>query len=398
MLQLSLTNCSSTSELLTKAIDAAEYYGFQPMESALSSHGPRSKIEKIAANDLSFVHSHERSLLPFAQTCARSGLCSTGGPMFFWRPGASKTSGPQKTISLELHVLGVPSAIAEALLLSVAHAIANDSGVEKRVVHVNSIGSFDSSARYVRELSAYLRKNSDLIAETILSRVPSDPLGALLSLAEKQSPVVARAPQSMEFLNEEERKHLAQVLEYLEAAESNYKLNPFVLGSRDLWAHTLFEMHGMYEDTEDLVPFARGGRYDTILSRSRGEPGNGVGMTLTFELRGTRKPAMRSKMGKQAPPLYFAHLGTEAKRRSLSVIELLRRAQIPVQQSLTYEHLGEQMEEAKKLPAPYMMIMGYKEATEGTVLVRNTHTNAQQAIPTGDLVGYLRRRHIAQSA
>ena len=397
MMPLALTTCTSTNDFATRAIRAAEYYGFRPLESYTKDHNSRTPIERLSARDLSLVHRDERTLIPLVNMCAAHGLCNVEKPTFVWRQGGVCTSGSNKHVSLDLHVLGVPSAVAEAMLIGVAQAIADDVGIERRVVRVNSIGNPDSSARYVRELGSYLRKNSDAIAEAILARVPSDPLGALSSLVEKQSPVIARAPQSMEFLNEEERHHLASVLEYLEAANTYYELNPFVLGSRDCWTHTIFEVHGVHPESEELVPFAHGGRYDKLASRILGgETAAGVGMTLTFELKGAKAPSFeRIKRENVAPSIYFAHLSTEARQRSMSLLETLRRAGIQIHQSLAYEHLAEQMAEARSLQVPYMLIMGFKEATEGTVLVRDTHTNAQIAVPTGEIVTYLKRHRIA---
>lgn len=400
MMPLALTSCSTTNELLARAVNAAEYYGFQPMDTVVKGGGTRTKIEKIDPKSLSYVRRDERSLIPLVNTCAGRGLCSVAKPTFFWRAGATQATGANRTASIELHALGVASAVAEALLINVAQAIAEDAGIERRVVRLNSIGAHDSSARYIRELSNYLRKNSDSIAETILARIPTDPLSALLSLVEKQSPVVARAPQSMEFLNEEERRHLAHVLEFLESANTYYELNPFVLGSRDCWTHTLFEVHGIHKETEELVPFAKGGRYDRLATSAMGAgQGAGVGMTLTFELKGAALPKFdRIKHENAIPALYFAHLGDAAKRRSLGVMETLRRAHIPVHQSLAYEHLAEQMAEAQILDVPYVIIMGFKEANEGTIIVRDTHTNSQAAVPADELVSYLKRRHIAASS
>ena len=397
MMPLSLTSCATTSELFGRAVNAAEYYGFQPMDNVVKGGGTRTKIERIDPRALSYVRRDERSLIPLVNACALRGLCSTAKPTFFWKPGPAVTTGPNRHVSIELHALGVASAVAEAILINVAQAIAEDAGIERRVVRLNSIGAHDSSARYIRELSSYLRKNSDTIAESILARVATDPLGALLTLVEKQNPVVGRAPQSMEFLNEEERRHLAHVLEFLEASDTYYELNPFVLGSRDCWTHTLFEVHGIHHETEELVPFAKGGRYDRLAtSAMQSGTGAGVGMTLTFELKGANVPNMdRIKRDTTPATLYFAHLGDVAKRQSLGVMENLRRAHIPVYQSLAYEHIAEQMAEAQGYDVPYVIIMGFKEANEGTIIVRDTRTNSQATVPKGELVSYLRRRRVA---
>jgi histidyl-tRNA synthetase len=59
-----------------------------------------------------------------------------------------------------------------------------------------------------------------------------------------------------------------------------------------------------------------------------------------------------------------------------------------------HDRLHEQMERAKKMAVSYMLIMGHKEAIEGTVLVREVATNSQEAIPVPELTSYLRRQRM----
>ena len=56
--------------------------------------------------------------------------------------------------------------------------------------------------------------------------------------------------------------------------------------------------------------------------------------------------------------------------------------------------IGEQMAEARAFAVPYVLIMGHKEATEGTVLVREVATNSQDAIPLPELINYLKRHRV----
>ena len=75
-------------------------------------------------------------------------------------------------------------------------------------------------------------------------------------------------------------------------------------------------------------------------------------------------------------------------------MENLRRAAIPVHQGLWHERIAEQMNTARELSVPYILIMGHKEAMEGTILVREVATNSQDAIPLPELPNYLKRRRI----
>ena len=92
--------------------------------------------------------------------------------------------------------------------------------------------------------------------------------------------------------------------------------------------------------------------------------------------------------------MYFAHLGLEARRRALPTLERLRQSGVSVYHGLWHERIGEQMAAARTLATPYILIMGHKEAVEGTILVREVATNSQDAIPLPELPNYLKRRRI----
>ncbi len=55
------------------------------------------------------------------------------------------------------------------------------------------------------------------------------------------------------------------------------------------------------------------------------------------------------------------------------------------------------MAAARRHASPYVLIMGHKEAVEGTILVREVATNSQDAIPLPELTGYLKRRRFVST-
>jgi histidyl-tRNA synthetase len=392
MIRIKDTRHPHTASFLSSAVRTAEYYGFQPVESQkrmrLPTHAPMR-----GESELQFARRDERTLLSAARVCV---ACERPpqGTLLLWR--IVKVSGPQgQGNALELHCVGAPQAFAEALLIIVAHAIADDAQLTTHTLSINSIGSFESSNRYVRDVSSFLRKNLESIAPSLRTRAATDPLGTLIQLYEKGHPATPRAPQATEYLTEDERKRFWDLLEYLEVFGISYELSAHVLGGRDIWAHTLYEL--TFDDAESGVrtPFAYGGRYDPLASRLAGIHTPAATITIVCETRG--KSAHKPET-KPEPSLYFAHLGAEARRRAFRVLEILRRAQIPVHQSIMHERLGDQMDHAKRTQAAFLILMGHKEAVEGTVLVREVATNAQEAIPVDELPSYLRRRKLALPA
>lgn len=415
MLRLKDTRHQNTAGFLDSAIRIAQYYGFKSLDESRKSDGANMEIQPrrsqrevgvpIEASgkekkrrltsaaeceaEMSFARKDERSLVVSARKCLS---CVRGNETFLlWRItiGAGKERSNMPVAALELHVIGSGGAIAEALLIVVADAIAAEAGIKRRILSVNNIGSPDSSNRFVRDVGHYLRKHIESISPTLRPRIAQDPLGALVQLIERGHPATPRAPQSMEYLTEDERRRFWDLLEYLEVFGLPYELNPQVLGSRDCWAHALFEISTVDEESGVRIRFASGGRYDPLAARFA--PAPAAMISVVCEVRGRS----RVKFPERNPPvIYFAHLGTEARRRSLSVLEALRRSNIPVHQSLLCERIGEQMAAARRLAVPYILIMGHKEAVEGTIIVREVASNSQDAIPLPELPQYLRRKHI----
>ncbi len=84
-------------------------------------------------------------------------------------------------------------------------------------------------------------------------------------------------------------------------------------------------------------------------------------------------------------------LGFESKLLSLSLIENLRQAKIPLCLSLAKDRLGAQVSAVEKSHLPYSLIMGKKEAIEKSVIVRNVATHAQDIVLLEDLPKYMKK-------
>lgn len=403
MIRLKDTKHQSTSSFLADAIRIAEYYGFRQLESLPKDTAGLSKRPLLPLGEVeqavSIARRDERSLLSSARKCiACYARSSEAGATLAWRVSGVQGGG-MPTLSLELHVIGPSTPMSEALLMVVGNAIAEEAGIAERTLSLNNIGSAESSSRFLRDVGVYLRKHIETISPTLRPRAASDPLGTLIQLIEKGHPAAPRAPQPMEYLSEEERRRFWELLEYLEMFGLPYELSGQILGSRDLWSHTLFEISTTDSESGTKIPFAVGGRYDPLASRFSRIPTPAVSLTLSCEIRGKtrikREPQHKAE-GVQ-PAIFFAHLGMEARRRILSVLETLRRAGIRVHHGIWHERIGEQMMQARALATPYILILGHKEAIEGTVLVREVATNSQDAIPLPELPNYLKRRRLGIS-
>ena len=192
-------------------------------------------------------------------------------------------------------------------------------------------------------------------------------------------------PKPISFLSEAHRRHLMDVLEYLESMNIAYELDEKLIDATLEFAQTIFEVrHSLLKPRATL---AQGGRYEGLsrLSRTRG-----VIEAASIKVAINGQTTTHKKHQLRRPKILFIQVGPDARRRGLSVLESLRRAKISVLQTLGNESLSGQIAQAEEYHIPYTVIIGHREALEGNVIVRDTLTRSQETIPMETLGRYLK--------
>src|SRR3989344_5573497 len=126
MLRLKDTRHPNTAAFLNSAIRVAEYYGFAPLEdtarTSRNAHAEefRRQLPKKDDSEILFARREERPLAVGARRCAIRAR-GTGKTMLAWRTSGNTTKerSGMPTLTLELHIVGNASAIAEVLLIVV---------------------------------------------------------------------------------------------------------------------------------------------------------------------------------------------------------------------------------------------------------------------------------------
>jgi len=137
---------------------------------------------------------------------------------------------------------------------------------------------------------------------------------------------------------------------------------------------------------------AGGGRYDYLakqLGNKKDVPAIGAAIGVDRVVMSSSFSKLTPRIIKK-PKIYFIQLGAEAKLKSLNVIEILRKAKVPIHQSLSKDSLGSQLAIAERLAIPYTLIFGQKEALEDSVIVRNMSNRSQETVKLGKLLEYLK--------
>jgi histidyl-tRNA synthetase len=268
-----------------------------------------------------------------------------------------------------------------------------EAGAENLSVDINSIGDKECRNAYIRELTNYYKKHINSLSVVDRERLKKNPLRILDSKDPKTKELSENAPDSISFLCPSCKKHFKEVLEYLEEMNIPYNLNKNLVRGLSYYSRTVFEIIEE-KGGEDGTPIAiaGGGRYDYLarqIGAKKDVPAVGISIGVDRVVSAPWYKKLSPRIMKK-PKIYFIQLGTEAKLKSLNIVETLRKAHIPIAQSLSKDSLGAQLAMAEKLAIPYALIFGQKEALEGTVIVRNMSNRSQETVKLNKLLDYLK--------
>ncbi|MEA2715672.1 MAG: histidyl-tRNA synthetase [Candidatus Parcubacteria bacterium] len=401
----SLTRDSAfvTFENLDKVGEIAVYYGFAPMKSPAivktDLDAAKDILEGDYVDDETELHGrlplHVEEKIALIRTYQKENMQNLPQPVMFYfkdpcRNALKKGAYPRYA---DLEILGSSGAIAEATLIQTARAMLAFEGYANTTVEINSVGDRDSITRFVRELTAYYRKNLNEMTPECRQLFKTDPFELLSTHEESCRMLNAAAPRALDFLTEISRRHLEEVLEYLEKLKIPYTLNNGLIGNRKYVTETIFTIINADADRKkagEQTVLAVGVRYNGLskrLNMKRDIQGVGISLLVKEGKNGTRKPVSRIKR----PIASFVQLGLESKLLSLQVIESLRQAKIPLHLSLAKDRLGAQVSSVEKYHTPYVIVMGKKEAVDRTAIVRRSDTHSQDIVPLDDLPKYMKK-------
>jgi histidyl-tRNA synthetase len=312
------------------------------------------------------------------------------GPNFrYERPQAGRL---REFRQIGFETLGEIHPIVDAELIVVGFNLIKSLGLEA-TVQVNSIGSKESRQAYVAKLVEYYRAHRSKICDDDKRRLTRNPLRVLDCKNPECQPIKEGAPQILDSLDEESKNHFMRVLEYLDEAGVTYALNPFLVRGLDYYTRTVFEYYVAGDEEASQAALGGGGRYDGLIEMVGGRPTPAAGFALGIERLVARMRAKGlEKEIDSRPDVFVAQLGEAARKKTLGLVEELRRAGIAASSNMAKDGLKQQLEMANKNGARFTVILGQKEILDGTIIIRDMDSGIQEICDFKKAANELKRK------
>ena len=392
--------------------DMANFYGFQKIETPileeteLFSKGIGLATDIVGKQMYSFrtkggdyLTLRPEGTAPVVRAYIQQGMFNLPQPVKLWYFGPFfRYEHPQagrfrQFWQFGFEIFGEESPVIDVQTIQIFYNILRELRLKNLIIEVNSIGDSQCRPYYKKLLVSYFRSRESALCADCRRRLRENPLRILDCKEEKCQPVKAQAPQMIDHLCEECHKHFREVLEFLDEIELPYHLNPYLVRGLDYYTKTVFEIFENTEEGQKQGALAGGGRYDALVKLLGGKDTPASGGAAGIERIIALMKAKGIKFLEPAPAkVFLAQLGNLAKRKSLKILEDFRRQKILISESFGRDSLKAQLARANKIGAKYALILGQKEALEGTIIIRDMATGRQETVKLEKVVKEMEKR------
>lgn len=314
------------------------------------------------------------------------------GPMFrYEKPQAGRY---REHHQFGLEVFGNESAVIDAQVIYLAWKMFQKIGIKKISIQINSIGCEECRTSYKKLLVDYYEMKKSKLCVDCKKRLVKNPMRLLDCKEDKCVQVSSSAPQIIDYLCEDCHEHFKNVLEFLDELELPYVLNPNLVRGLDYYTRTVFEIWLSDEKSESRQSsFGGGGRYNNLVRYLGGEDTPAVGFSFGIErvVEKILKDGFSSKE-KSTKKVFLIQLGDAARKKVLKLFDKLIDNNISTGESIGRGSIKSQLKMANKFNSKLALIIGQKEAIDGTVIIRDMESGMQEIVVVEEVVTEVKKK------
>jgi histidyl-tRNA synthetase len=274
----------------------------------------------------------------------------TAGP--FFRHEAPQAGRFRQFTQIDAEALGSDDPSLDAELILLLAELIERAGAGPARLRLSSLGSPETRAAYLDELTAYLRAHESELSAEVRERLDQNPLRAFDADHPGTRAVMAEAPRLLDRLDADDADHFAAVRALLDAAGAPYQIDSTLVRGLDYYTRTVFEFES--ERLGAQAALGGGGRYDRLVEELGGPPTPGVGWAAGIErilLASSDEPGAQTGV-------YIALAKRGLADEALALARSLRNQGIRAEFEQAGRSLKGQLKQADRVGARMTVILG----------------------------------------
>lgn len=314
---------------------------------------------------------------------------------YYYDTSCFRYEKPQAGRLREFHQFGIEnfgtsSMLADAEVIALASEFLKRMNVPDVELHISSVGCRHCRPIYREKLQEYLRPRYDELCDTCKTRFDKNPMRILDCKSEVCWDIAKGAPMMLDYLCDDCKAALEELMKYLDAMGIEYKIDPTIVRGLDYYTKTAFEFITNKIGAQGTV--CGGGRYDHLIEEVGGPDMPGVGFGLGKErLLMLMESCDNDFGGEQAPEIFVAWIGDENLPYSLALLNELRQKGVRAVLDTKARNLKGQLKYANKLGALYSVVIGEDEVKTGELTLKDMKEGNQVKVHRDELITEIRK-------
>ena len=306
----------------------------------------------------------------------------------FFRAERPQAGRYRQFYQVGIEAIGLDDPAIDAEVIAIADAGFKALGLKQYRLELTSLGDAQSRAAHKVDLLKFIATLD--LDEATAARAAINPLRLFDDKREEMRKAMANAPLLINYLNESSRTHFDQVIQYLDALNISYTLNPRMVRGLDYYTGTTFEF--VHELLGAQSGIGGGGRYDGLMEQLGGQSLSGIGFGLGVD-RALLAAEAEGVIGSDAfvSDLFIIPLGESAKVQALTIASELRAKGKKVEIAFGDRALKGAMKGADKSGAMHVIVLGDSEISTETVLLKEMKSGTETSVKINSLFEALKK-------
>lgn len=311
----------------------------------------------------------------------------TIGPMF--RRERPQKGRYRQFYQINAEIFGIDSPLADAQLIFLLVTLFSRLAVADVETHINSLGCPTCRPGFKEALIDFLSKIKVKLCSDCIRRSKQNPLRVLDCKVPSCREAMADAPSLLDFLCHECVRDFKILTDSLEHLNISFIIDKRLVRGLDYYTRATFEIQTGSLGAQSAV--AGGGRYDGLVEALGGPDLPATGFAIGLD-RLTEISGLQIDDYHKTPQIFIAALGQRSKGKAFEWVCSLNKTGIRAEMDFGEKSLKSQMKRADKLGVGHVLIVGEKELTEGSAVLRDMMTKKQVFISTDAVVENVSRK------
>ena len=307
------------------------------------------------------------------------------GPMFrYERPQAGRY---RQFHQIGIENIGTAHPFSDAEVISLGIHLFDELGLTGLSVCVNSVGCPVCRPVIIERLKQFLGTNLENMCDNCQRRYQSNPLRILDCKNKQCKHFSSGLPDMTKSHCQECHDHFSSVVEYLDALNIPFTIDPKLVRGLDYYTKTTFEIVSDQLGAQNAL--CGGGRYNYLVQKMGGKPTPAVGFAF-----GVERAVMVLKEYSDIQPhdqktIFVAPIGFNQQTKCFYLMNKLRRSKFKCAMDYSKKDLKSQLKVANKINANIALIFGEKEAENQIIIVKNLKTGVQETVDLDNIIPHL---------